>query len=128
MSASTAKSAHAAELRRITTEERLRATNLETLEILQRTKNENEELRKKLQAYENDEIVNRQKESRVNEEASLAENAFIMQKIQNQLDQINDLETKLSSSSAEMKTIKTTSQTRIKELERKISVFKYLLN
>lgn len=106
---------HALELRRITTEERLRASHIETLEILQKTRDENIELRREIDLLRR--TVEEEESKPTPSAESLAENVFVMQKLNEQDELIQELQLKYNTAVAEMKTMRATMAIKIREKE-----------
>lgn len=107
-------------LREVIANERLRSDHIETLEILQNSKNENIELKFRIQELEDklNSMHNRHDDLKDDQDSKhLVDNAFIMIKLQEQAEHIQNLQHNLSSITAEYKTSKIVASKRIREAE-----------
>ena len=96
--------------------EQLRVSHIETLEILQRTVDENNSLKEKIQALSEDETQKQRsfRDGEHNISSFLGENEFIMKMLQDKDEEIQKLKDSLQSEISNAKTYKIVSTKRMK--------------
>lgn len=112
-------------IREVIASERLRSDHIETLELLQKSKNENLELKLRIHELEDELLIVQSK--RDGDNKNLEANVYIMAKMQEQEEQIQSLKSNLATIMAEHKTSKIVAAKKIRETESAATSYKVSL-